>query len=129
MRGCQAMLLHLLVFLKMRILAAEAWGKLCRHIVQSVLWVMHCSVGNRFLQRAIWSHIDTKYIAAWRRRNGAVYKAKDVELNRVIALKTIRGEYSGNQAIIERFKQELILSTQVTHKSLAVFMTWVKRRG
>jgi len=49
---------------------------------------------------------------------GAVYKAKDISLNRVIALKTIRREYSGNQAILERFKQELILSTQVTHKNV-----------
>lgn len=49
---------------------------------------------------------------------GAVYKAKDIDLNRMIALKTIRREYSGNQAIIERFKQELILSTQVTHKNV-----------
>jgi len=49
---------------------------------------------------------------------GAVYKAKDIELNRVIALKTIRREHGGNQAIIDRFKQELILSTQVTHKNV-----------
>ena len=49
---------------------------------------------------------------------GAVYKAKDISLNRVIALKTIRREYSGNRAILERFKQELILSTQVTHKNV-----------
>jgi eukaryotic-like serine/threonine-protein kinase len=49
---------------------------------------------------------------------GAVYKAKDIELNRTIALKTIRREYAGNPAIIERFKQELILSTQVTHRNV-----------
>ena len=49
---------------------------------------------------------------------GAVYKALDIELNRTIALKTIRREYAGNPAIIERFKQELILSTQVTHRNV-----------
>ena len=49
---------------------------------------------------------------------GAVYKAKDLSLDRVIALKTIRREYSGNRSILERFKQELILSTQVTHKNV-----------
>ena len=49
---------------------------------------------------------------------GAVYQAKDLELSRTIALKTIRREFGGNQAIIERFKQELILSTQVTHKNV-----------
>jgi tetratricopeptide (TPR) repeat protein len=49
---------------------------------------------------------------------GAVYKARDLELNRVIALKTIRREFAGNSSIIERFKQELILSTQVTHRNV-----------
>jgi eukaryotic-like serine/threonine-protein kinase len=49
---------------------------------------------------------------------GAVYKARDIELNRTIALKTIRREYAGNAAIIDRFKQELILSTQVTHRNV-----------
>jgi eukaryotic-like serine/threonine-protein kinase len=49
---------------------------------------------------------------------GAVYEAKDLELNRTIALKTIRREFGGNQSIIERFKQELILSTQVTHRNV-----------
>ncbi len=49
---------------------------------------------------------------------GAVYKARDIELNRVIALKTIRREYAGNAAILDRFKQELILSTQVTHRNV-----------
>ncbi|MBV8674338.1 MAG: tetratricopeptide repeat protein, partial [Acidobacteriaceae bacterium] len=49
---------------------------------------------------------------------GAVYKARDIELNRTIALKTIRREYAGNTAIVDRFKQELILSTQVTHRNV-----------
>jgi len=49
---------------------------------------------------------------------GAVYKARDLELNRIISLKTIRREYAANPAIIERFKQELILATQVTHRNV-----------
>ena len=49
---------------------------------------------------------------------GAVYKARDIELNRTVALKTIRREYAANPAIIDRFKQELILSTQVTHRNV-----------
>ncbi len=49
---------------------------------------------------------------------GAVYKAKDIELNRMVALKVIRPELSGNRAILDRFKQELILATQVTHKNV-----------
>jgi eukaryotic-like serine/threonine-protein kinase len=49
---------------------------------------------------------------------GAVYKSRDIELNRIIALKTIRREYAGSTAIIDRFKQELILSTTVTHRNV-----------
>jgi serine/threonine protein kinase len=49
---------------------------------------------------------------------GAVYKARDVELDRMVALKVIRRELSGNRAILDRFKQELILATQVTHKNV-----------
>ena len=49
---------------------------------------------------------------------GAVYKARDRELNRMVALKVIRPELAGSQAIIDRFKQELLLATRVTHKNV-----------
>jgi len=49
---------------------------------------------------------------------GAVYKARDREVNRVVALKVIRPDLAGNSSIIERFKQELILSREVTHKNV-----------
>jgi serine/threonine protein kinase/tetratricopeptide (TPR) repeat protein len=49
---------------------------------------------------------------------GAVYKATDRELNRTVALKVIRPDLARNPAIVERFKQELRLSHQVTHKNV-----------
>src|SRR5215472_7933348 len=49
---------------------------------------------------------------------GAVYQARDQELDRVIALKVIRPELAGNPAILQRFKQELILARNVTHKNV-----------
>src|ERR1700761_6563162 len=49
---------------------------------------------------------------------GAVYKAKDVELSRTVALKVIRRDLAHNRAILDRFKQELILATQVTHRNV-----------
>ena len=49
---------------------------------------------------------------------GAVYKAQDRELNRPVALKVIRPDLAGNKAIIDRFKQELLLAHQVTHKNV-----------
>jgi tetratricopeptide (TPR) repeat protein/predicted Ser/Thr protein kinase len=49
---------------------------------------------------------------------GAVYKATDRELNRPVALKVIRPELAANPAILVRFKQELLLARQVTHRNV-----------
>jgi len=49
---------------------------------------------------------------------GAVYKARDHELDRLVALKVIRPELAGHPDILRRFKQELILARQVTHKNV-----------
>jgi eukaryotic-like serine/threonine-protein kinase len=49
---------------------------------------------------------------------GAVYKARDRELDRLIALKVIRPELATDPAILLRFKQELILSRNITHKNV-----------
>jgi serine/threonine protein kinase len=49
---------------------------------------------------------------------GAVYKARDSELDRLVALKVIRPELAGHPDILRRFKQELILARQVTHKNV-----------
>src|SRR5258706_6731170 len=49
---------------------------------------------------------------------GAVYKAMDRELNRPVALKLIRPQLAANPSILSRFKQELLLAQQVTHKNV-----------
>jgi serine/threonine protein kinase/tetratricopeptide (TPR) repeat protein len=49
---------------------------------------------------------------------GAVYQARDQELDRIIALKVIRPELASNPDILARFKQELILSRNITHKNV-----------
>src|SRR5437588_3905868 len=49
---------------------------------------------------------------------GAVYKARDREVDQLVALKVIRPDLASNPAIIERFKQELILARQVTHRNV-----------
>ena len=49
---------------------------------------------------------------------GAVYKAHDIELERLVALKVIRPELTTNPDILRRFKQELILARQVTHRNV-----------
>ena len=49
---------------------------------------------------------------------GAVYKAHDIELERLVALKVIRPELTTNPEMLRRFKQELILARQVTHRNV-----------
>jgi serine/threonine protein kinase/tetratricopeptide (TPR) repeat protein len=49
---------------------------------------------------------------------GAVYKAHDLEVDRTVGLKVIRPDLAGNPAILARFKQELVLARQVTHRNI-----------
>jgi tetratricopeptide (TPR) repeat protein len=49
---------------------------------------------------------------------GAVYKARDRELDRLVALKVIRSELAGHPTVLARFKQELILARKVTHRNV-----------
>ncbi len=49
---------------------------------------------------------------------GAVYKARDVELERTVALKLIRPDLASHPEILRRFKQELILAREVTHRNV-----------
>ena len=49
---------------------------------------------------------------------GAVYNARDMEVERTVGLKVIRPDLAGNPAILARFKQELVLARQVTHKNI-----------
>ncbi|MBV9301667.1 MAG: protein kinase [Acidobacteriaceae bacterium] len=49
---------------------------------------------------------------------GAVYKARDMEVDRLVAIKVIRPDLANNAYILQRFKQELILARQVTHPNV-----------
>jgi eukaryotic-like serine/threonine-protein kinase len=49
---------------------------------------------------------------------GQVYKVLDKELDRVIALKTIRAEKESDPETVQRFKRELKLASKITHKNV-----------
>ncbi len=49
---------------------------------------------------------------------GQVYKAYDKELGRVIALKVLRPELTSDPAATQRFKQELLLASKISHKNI-----------
>ncbi len=49
---------------------------------------------------------------------GAVYRVRDKELERDVALKLIRSEIADNATTLERFKREIHLSSSVTHRNV-----------
>jgi eukaryotic-like serine/threonine-protein kinase len=49
---------------------------------------------------------------------GAVYKAYDTELERTVALKLVRPELAASPEVMQRFKQELLLASSISHKNI-----------
>jgi tetratricopeptide (TPR) repeat protein len=49
---------------------------------------------------------------------GAVYKAFDTELGRTVALKIVRPELATKTEAMQRFKQELLLASKISHKNI-----------
>ena len=49
---------------------------------------------------------------------GAVYKAHDSELNRTVALKLVRPGLAEELETMQRFKQELLLASRISHKNI-----------
>lgn len=49
---------------------------------------------------------------------GNVYKARDRETGETVALKLLKPEIASDQAMIERFKNELLYARKITHKNV-----------
>jgi serine/threonine protein kinase/tetratricopeptide (TPR) repeat protein len=50
---------------------------------------------------------------------GTVYRARDAELDEVVALKVLRRELVGSDEALERFRREAKLARRVTHRNVA----------
>jgi serine/threonine-protein kinase len=49
---------------------------------------------------------------------GTVYKAHDAELDRTVALKLIRADLVSRPEVMQRFKQELLLASRISHRNI-----------
>jgi eukaryotic-like serine/threonine-protein kinase len=49
---------------------------------------------------------------------GRVYKGYDKELNRIVAIKVVRQGVMGESDALNRFKQELVLASKISHKNI-----------
>jgi serine/threonine protein kinase/tetratricopeptide (TPR) repeat protein/TolB-like protein len=49
---------------------------------------------------------------------GKVYRAFDKELSRTVALKTLQPDLISDPTVIQRFKQELLLASRISHKNI-----------
>jgi serine/threonine protein kinase len=49
---------------------------------------------------------------------GSVYKARDRETGEVVALKLLKPEIASDQAMMDRFKNELLFARKITHKNV-----------
>ncbi len=50
---------------------------------------------------------------------GSVYRARDVELDELVALKVLRKELLSDKQTVERFRNEVRLARRVTHRNVA----------
>jgi hypothetical protein len=74
-------------------------------------------------------HLDSSVLAALGQRYeilaeaghgsmGNVYKARDRETGEIVALKLLKPEIASDQAMMERFKNELLYARKITHKNV-----------
>src|SRR4051812_47843546 len=50
---------------------------------------------------------------------GAVYRARDAELDEMVALKMLRAEFNDDEPMLARFRTEVRLARRVTHPNVA----------
>src|SRR3989344_348050 len=60
---------------------------------------------------------------------GIVYKARDRETGELLALKVLKPETAADQAVMERFKNELRLARKITHKNVCRIYDFHRSNG
>ena len=60
---------------------------------------------------------------------GIVYKARDRETGELLALKVLKPEIAADQAVMERFKNELRLARKITHKNVCRIYDFHRSNG
>ena len=60
---------------------------------------------------------------------GVVYKAIDTQLDRVVAVKALNPEFSGNPTLLERFRGEARAQAQLNHPNLATLYAFLVQDG
>ncbi|MBI3394050.1 MAG: protein kinase [Nitrospirae bacterium] len=60
---------------------------------------------------------------------GVVYKAEDMNLGRIVALKMVTAELSENPQMIERFKHEARAQARLTHSGIAMVYAFKQEAG
>jgi serine/threonine protein kinase len=60
---------------------------------------------------------------------GQVYKARDVELERVVALKLLPAHVADNPVMVERFRREARNAARLTHKNIVTLYDWGQDGG
>ncbi|MFO0876997.1 MAG: protein kinase [Gemmataceae bacterium] len=60
---------------------------------------------------------------------GAVYKARDEQLGRVVALKVLAADLSSNPILVERFKREAMHSARLSHKNIVTIYDYNEFEG
>ncbi len=60
---------------------------------------------------------------------GAVYKARDTELDRVVAIKVLPPELAANPALVERFRREARHAAKLRHKNIVTIFEAAEAQG
>ncbi len=60
---------------------------------------------------------------------GQVYKATDVELERVVALKVLPAHVAGNPVMVERFRREARSAAALSHRNIVTLYDWGQDAG